>query len=145
MAPKKVPSGEYCKIFKKQLFLRKPPMAAYLPTRNRKEEESMGKFFQMKKEKWKPFIYLLPASFGASYIRNANTTTSILKFNVSLLLSLQILFLSITADKLTSVAFISSFNQKQVEAWLKGPNCNFTKQLYFLHSCKWLFPIIYLI
>ena len=23
--------------------------------------------------------------------------------------------------------------------WSKGPSCNFTEQLFFLHSCDWLY------
>ena len=26
--------------------------------------------------------------------------------------------------------------------WSRGPPCNFTEQLFFLHSCAWLLPII---
>ena len=26
--------------------------------------------------------------------------------------------------------------------WSRGPHCNFTEQLFFLHSCEWLLPII---
>ena len=29
--------------------------------------------------------------------------------------------------------------------WSKGPSCNFTKQLFFLHSCEWLVPVILLL
>ena len=29
-----------------------------------------------------------------------------------------------------------------VGLWLRGPPCNFTEELFFLHSCKWQLPII---
>ena len=29
-----------------------------------------------------------------------------------------------------------------VGLWLRGPPCNFTEELLFLHSCKWQLPII---
>ena len=32
-----------------------------------------------------------------------------------------------------------------LELWSKDPSCNLTEQLFLLHSCELLLPIIYLI
>ena len=45
------------------------------------------------------------------------------------------------AQKLLHTSFTGIF----LGLWPKGPSCNLAEQLFFLHSCEWRLPIIYLI
>ena len=100
------------------------------------------------KKRKKNFSNLLLASFGASYKRNANTTVSILKLTLFLLLFLQIYFLLIPKFsffvylfhlanwKMSHVAFISICRSKHWELFFKSADRQDITKIVVFIFCK---------
>ena len=123
-----------CEFFINSFFFGTTLVAAFFLL-EREEEESVEKGgrknFLNERRKWKHFIYILPASFCASYNRNANITMQILEMlTLFFLLFLQVFFHLIPASsffvfsfltnwKISLVAFISMFRNRRWELFCK--------------------------